>query len=421
MNAKKITLAISVLMLFTFSGLVSAHTESTPYVTGLIADQNLDVGDVSVWNDGENLYVKYVIDTETDWCLTETHLRVADSVDSIPQKNGNPIPGKFDYKNEHDCVTEYTYTIPLGDWDPALYIAAHAVVTQKDDTCMNVTSDTDVEWSVDGLSWNPAVACWVHPSWNDISGATWVWRTYHTDVLWEYNNVPNEGWYFKKEFTIPGEPTSGAIAINADNSYSLSLNGVYVGSEGSMDKVGPDNQEWATIDNYPLTNLNSGTNSIEVRALNFFDWGSSTGNPAGLAFNAEICYEEIETAWGAGSDFPGKNWATYFTYNVQEALVSTWLLSVNNGIYMHDMFILTQNPDGSFSGNGGYPAGSGPTYPYPYNWTLAGQLTGSVVTMTLSYQNSYIATITGTVNATWDYMSGGVGTGGVFNWSATRL
>lgn len=313
----------------------AAHTEDAPFVTKLIAGQHIDAGNVTVWNDGDNLYVQYV--TTGGWVLTETHLHVATSLAGIPQKNGNPPPGQFDYANEYDPgegVTEPDpYVIPLADLgvaDPCdltmLYIAAHAVVVQLVEDCMDVVSDANVEWSDNGTTWNSTVACWDHPSWADIAGATWVWRTEYTDVAWEYDNVPEGGWYFKKEFTIPGEPVSGEIAINADNTYSLSLNGVYVGKEGSMDKIGPDNLEWGTIDTFPLTNLNSGPNTIEVRALNFFRTGSSTSNPAGLAFNAEVCYQDIvaeETAWGDGSDFPGKNWAMYFNYTTQCPTV-TW-------------------------------------------------------------------------------------------------
>jgi hypothetical protein len=87
----------------------------------------MDVGDVLVWNDADNLYVRYVVDYP--WCMTETHLQVATSVDMIPQKRGNPIPGKFEYKEEHDCVLDYTYPISR-DWVPGteLSIAAHSEV-----------------------------------------------------------------------------------------------------------------------------------------------------------------------------------------------------------------------------------------------------------------------------------------------------
>lgn len=325
-----------------------AHIESDPFTTDLLAGQTEDVGNVSVWNDDTNLYVQYVLDDP--WVMTDSHLYVGKTNPaSFPSTPGqfpyspgmekSPSPGaSYDEAN-------MTYTIPLGEiyeyvfvgkgqgkgLNPTgtpgvtpcvddVYIAAHADVVQKIEACMDVVSNASVEWSADGTSWNHTVACYVHPNWINIIGATWIWRTEYTDVVWEYDNVPDGGWYFKKEFTIPGEPLSGEIAINADNTYNLSVNGVYVGKEGSMDKDGPDNHEWSTIDTFDLTNLNSGLNTIEVRALNFFRTGSSTGNPAGLAFIAEVCYEDIiaeETAWGNGTTF-GTNWATYFGYHIQE-------------------------------------------------------------------------------------------------------
>ncbi len=105
----------------------------------LLAGQDIDVGYVEVWNDGDNLYVKYVVEKE-GWCMTETHLHVAESEEDIPQTDsrgrgnsgGNPIPGQFEYSMEHDCVTEYTYEISLSDFDvncsEDLTVAAHAVV-----------------------------------------------------------------------------------------------------------------------------------------------------------------------------------------------------------------------------------------------------------------------------------------------------
>jgi hypothetical protein len=103
-------------------------------VVDLIAGQHYDVGDVFVWNDADFLYVKYV--TTDDWFITETHLHIADSPCGIPQtKNGNPIPGLFDYSAYHNPpVQETIYQIP---WDPEwipgeaiFYIAAHAVVVK---------------------------------------------------------------------------------------------------------------------------------------------------------------------------------------------------------------------------------------------------------------------------------------------------
>ena len=95
----------------------------------LYADQHYRAGELYVWRDANHLYVEY--DLDDGITMSETHLHIAKKLCCIPQKNGNPIPGQFDYKAEHDPeVNSYLYTIP---WNPCwtcktLYIAAHAVV-----------------------------------------------------------------------------------------------------------------------------------------------------------------------------------------------------------------------------------------------------------------------------------------------------
>ena len=117
-----------------------------------------------------------------------------------------------------------------------------------------------------------------------------------------------------------------------------------------------------------------------------------------------------------GDEIPGDN----FTENcVKKVVTGQWLLSVNGGMYKHDMFIETQNPDGSLIGTGGYPSDG--SYLPGFEWTMDGQLTGNLITITTHYDNGYTATITGTVNTSWDSMSGGNGTGGVTDWIATRV
>jgi hypothetical protein len=66
----------------------------------------------------------------------------------VPHKNGNPIPGHFDYKGEHDCVQEVVYTIPKGDWEVGdkLYIAAHAVVRETGECECDCTCQEETAW-----------------------------------------------------------------------------------------------------------------------------------------------------------------------------------------------------------------------------------------------------------------------------------
>ena len=131
-----ITILLAGVLGVLFSSTTVAHTEDDPFVTQLIAGggnpkSEIDVGEVQVWNDGETLYVKYIVDLD-GWCIIETHLHIATDPGDIPQKNGNPIPGKFMENNEHGCVPDVLYTFDLEDeeWDcgETLYIAAHAVV-----------------------------------------------------------------------------------------------------------------------------------------------------------------------------------------------------------------------------------------------------------------------------------------------------
>jgi len=111
---------------------VSANTAEAPLMVDLIAGQNQHAGDIKVWDDGTSLFVSY--ETVSPWCLTETHLAVVSSLDSIPQANGNPIPGQFPYKNTHNCATNFLYTIPLTKGACQIYIAAHAAVKSPEST-----------------------------------------------------------------------------------------------------------------------------------------------------------------------------------------------------------------------------------------------------------------------------------------------
>ena len=277
----------------------------------------MDVGNVDVWNDGDYLYVQYV--TSGGWCLTETHLHVATSMEAIPQRNGNPVPGQFDYKAEHDCITQYPYTIPL-NWDPCtnVYIAAHAVV-QKVITEAPYYASTVVD-SEQGKTKGGG------------------------DVRWQRSD-PEQGLAFESEqdeFNFFSLGFGGWIVVQFDCPIR----------NGDGDDVQIIEDTWGT--GYPLETANvsasqdgtnwtllgeaDNTNQDGIHTTSEFDLGAlswakyikvvDTTDPAlhnssaadGLDVNAIVslqdCIQE-ETAWGDGLDFPGKNWATYFMYHVQ--------------------------------------------------------------------------------------------------------
>ncbi len=308
----------------------SAHIEEEPFSTDLIAGQRTDVGDVNVWNDGDYLYVQFV----SEVCMVETHLHVATLLEDIPQKNGNPPPGKFDYSAYHGCSRDYTYTIPLGEWGygTPLYIAAHAALGEEQ--TMTIHSDglfnTQVTGgNVPGASYPyPAVDTW--EAFNDPPDTTasfwdqrltyggsafsfsmgdWVWESYRVVDWTTTQNVT-----FEHPFTVPGYPTGGMLYIATDNTYSVSLDGVFVGEH-------TDWRNWQIVGGYDIYPV-EGANVLEIIGSNYGDSSyTQYNNPAGLIYEAEITYlTPSETAWGAGFDFPGKNWSTYFTYTVQESV-----------------------------------------------------------------------------------------------------
>jgi len=184
-----------------------------------------------------------------------------------------------------------------------VFMSAMFLTSMISAATLNVVSDGTTEWSADGISWNNATSTWVHPSWPTTlkdQGATWIWRTNQTDAPWEYANVPDGGWYFRKTFDVPEcadmETITGTLSVDADNSESSSINNQFLGQDGSLNKIGPDNYEWSTIETYSLSgNLTKGENTLMFRAINFFDYGPYNANPSGLIFKAEITYNDLST------------------------------------------------------------------------------------------------------------------------------
>lgn len=110
---------------------VASHQISSGESVDLLAAQDVDVGEVTVTDDGTDLTVK--ITTTAGWCLQELHLDAADEEKGIPQnRRGNPTPGRFQISEALDCQeTELSRTLALpepNDGDVA--VAVHTVVEE---------------------------------------------------------------------------------------------------------------------------------------------------------------------------------------------------------------------------------------------------------------------------------------------------
>ncbi len=105
----------------------------------------------------------------------------------------------------------------------------------------------------------------------------------------------------------------------------------------------------------------------------------------------------------------------------------TWLVL---GEFEHYIMITSQNPDGTFTGTGGYPAGAST---YTYDETITGVVTGNQISLTTVYSpGSYTATATGTIDPdgsiagtspwVWEMTSGSAVsmTGKMIGWNPTE-
>jgi len=156
----KIQLFIAFIALMTMSvGGVLAEDDCQKTVT-LYAGQHIDVGIVNLSemcvDNQPTLKITYEVDDP--WRIAETHLDVANDPDGLPQKNGNPIPGQFAYKDEWESYREQvTYEVPLESCNE-VFIAAHAVVVNhSSDDKKNVWDVTETAWAdgedFDGNNW----------------------------------------------------------------------------------------------------------------------------------------------------------------------------------------------------------------------------------------------------------------------------
>jgi hypothetical protein len=203
-----------------------AHTADDPFVTDLVAGGGnpasaIDVGDVLVWNDAEQLFVRYLV-TAQDWCLTETHSHVASSADAIPQtKKGNPIPGKFAFAATLECVTSYTLVVPL-TWEPGvqLFIATHASV--KNPTVVYI----DGPW--EETAWGAGF---------DFPGRNWAMYFTYTvqeeptaslgDFVWEDLNANG--------IQDPGEPGIPGVEVQLIDDNGVVVDTTTTGANGSYE------------------------------------------------------------------------------------------------------------------------------------------------------------------------------------------
>jgi len=163
--------------------------------------------------------------------------------------------------------------------------------------CENVVivsnTNDDVFDVLDNLLGKAVLAWDLNTGWTAIiNDANWIWRTYNVE-----NPTQDETYVFKKSFDIVGVPASATLKISTDNSYKVWINDTPVGEDTTE-----FNYNLAGQDEYNITNLHIGSNSIKFEVKNWASQGSTAeSNPAGLLYKLDIVRSSCEPITGTVS------------------------------------------------------------------------------------------------------------------------
>lgn len=347
---------------------------SGPAEVRLLADQNMDVGVVSVTNDLGNVCVTYALDEEAlkeGWRIYETHLFIGTDKSEIPvNPQGNPVPGRFAYGEvDLGSVEDWTHCVDLAELGATstLVIAAHAVIRQHEvivptlswsrssENSVTMSPGYGAQWDVAagfGIDLEPSQAVWdngtIHNgagSFPNLSYASWP----HAAKAEGYVDLRRFQATFDFELPAGHEVLEARIAsknypdripIN-DNIYVF-LNetlqfwgGTIMGEPKAMyDKVFQEMPGVAAVGHstdgmgtggwyIPRSNLTSvspnafraGENVLDVFAEEFRQWGGM--NELALTLDVLDLNAATESAWGNGNRISGTgNWGTFFELTV---------------------------------------------------------------------------------------------------------
>ena len=353
MKSYKKVLALGIVAILSITVITSLVNADEPVIVDLMAGQNYDAGQVEVSDDGEHIYVK--IDTEDGWELKQTHVHVARNLEGFPNEGNNPPPGRFDYKKEHNPpVSEYTYKIK-NSWDSGnVLIAVHA------DVCKTSLVSGGLEWVESNLP-NHVTVHSTHAFGTDydesyfeveISGGTKLDGKY-------------EGWCIDTEHNMNTEPylanvyssyklPAGELSIEKPENIGLLnfiINQHYVGKESMCDNDPREQVElftygdvqkaiWSIMEDYNPDVEDLGpwekcrVEQILSDAESEEKYKPACKDVVAIILVPKVITEDIgqtaiievpipcefqtkcETAWSAGQDFSGGNWAMYLTYEI---------------------------------------------------------------------------------------------------------
>ncbi len=299
----------------------------------LYAGQNIEVGKVTVSESGGNYLITYEI-TNSEWCITETHLSVVNSPEEFPITNsGNPKNGDFEYADKFDCEKTVTYEVPV---EKGPYIAAHAVVecaTSSPETIAANLPETVEFCTVDQ---GPDAYLNITIAEGPLAGSYGSWcidndspinldNCYTADVYSLNDELPEDAFEYPENFDmvnwllnqdIVGElsPSSGEAYTFGDLQFAIWK---------LLDDIEDEDCEACALGDFTPEHV---TELVELAQEYGEGFTPECDDVTGVILISEgvqpliipiplECSPCEETAWADGCDFPGNNWATYFQFD----------------------------------------------------------------------------------------------------------
>jgi hypothetical protein len=315
----------------------------------LLADQDIDIGDVTVVLDGDHLDVTYHLDG--GWCMTSSHFAVATDPADLPQtRKGVAIPGQFPYGDAYDpCATGDVALapIPLADIDgyedgDSLFFAAHAAVIGAVAECAEtVWQIGDVETKVAYPESSPLFGLTLYTNyadefnWGDPADPYTAGPNLTVempafanpfvvgvddDSEFPYNSNASVAWNYATDIDVQWDgqlPFGGALYLSWSPGNSAAERKVVSdgGVLATLNRTGANQPgEGFFLNRYPLYtegpialgSYASGTHTINFQQTmgdgTFWDWIRLV----------KPC-ERYESGWGEGTGFRGANWSMYFS------------------------------------------------------------------------------------------------------------
>lgn len=175
---------------------------------------------------------------------------------------------------------------------------------------------SDATWSASAMNADGSLGdaigaadCYGHPAPGGLPAtACPIWLPGFT------SSTPSDlvGGYFSKTIVVPGLPTAGNVRVAVDDFVEVRVNGIFVGSKGSITDLSAAAAAQANLTSFDLTPyLVAGVNEITFRAQNGPYWFSGAGchpcgfgnNPCGLFFGGSISYDALTAvrreSWGS--------------------------------------------------------------------------------------------------------------------------